>query len=76
MIFLNRRELFLTRDSKELFRVRGCLETNNIQYTIKTNNMTNPGRYHGIPNINSDYAYEYRVFVYKRDYEQAQYAIR
>ena len=71
----NRRELYLTRSQSDLTRVLGCLTANNLQYRTKTNTITNSGRSHGIPFINADHAYEYRVYVYKADWEKAQYVI-
>lgn len=66
----------MTRQSNDLNRITGCLVSAGIRYTTKTNSSTNLGRHHGIPNIKSDYAYEYRVYVHKKDYERAVHAIR
>ena len=75
MNIFNRRELYLTRNQSDLTRVLGRLTANNVQYVTKTNTITNTGRSHGVPFINADYAYEYRVYVYKADYVKAKHII-
>ena len=75
MNFLNRRGIFLTRRSDELSKVTSSLMEDSIEYTTRTNSITNPGRYHGIPGIRSEYAYEYRVYVHKKDFERAKHVI-
>jgi hypothetical protein len=75
MNILNRKELFLTRDPVELNRAIGHLTTNGIAYKTTTNSVTNPGRSHGVPGIRADYAYQYRIYVHKKDYERAKRAI-
>ncbi len=64
---LNRYELLLTRDLKVLNDTLCKLQSKNIDYKVVTNSLTNPGRSHGIPFINSDSAYEYRVYINKKD---------
>lgn len=76
MNILNRREILLTRRNDDLNWVTSCLITNDIKYITKTNSITNPGRHHGIPSIKMDYAYEYRVYIHKNDFERAKRAIR
>jgi hypothetical protein len=75
MNILNRKELLLTRDSGELNRALGHLTANGIAYKTATNSVANPGRSHGVPGINAEYAYQYRIYVHKKDYERAKYAI-
>jgi len=68
----NRREIMVTRKSNVLNTICNKLINNNILYTTRTNSMTNPGRSHGIPNIRADFAYEYRIYVHRKDYERAK----
>ena len=72
----NRREIAVTRDISEMNRVTGCLTSSSIRYITRTNSMTNPGRSHGIPNIQAGAAYETRIYVHKNDYEKAIHVIR
>lgn len=72
----NRREVLISRSLEELNRVCDRLALENIKYIVKTNNLTNPGRQHGIPNIRSDSAYEYRVYVHAKDYDRGVYAVK
>ena len=65
-------EVFITRDLDDLNRVRNLLAENQIDHMVRTNSITNPGRHHGVPNIRAAYAYQYRVFVHKRDLDPAK----
>jgi len=76
MNIFSRREIYLTRSLDEVDRVTGCLVSNKIDYVIATNSMTNPGRRHGVPNVKIEYAYEYRIYVHKNDYDRAVYLTR
>lgn len=67
----NRREVRVTRNLKELEQVKACLVQNNVDCITRTNSISNPGRSHGFPNIKAASAYEYRVYVHKRDYSKA-----
>ena len=75
MNIFTKREVFITRTLNEMNRVRGCLETNGIKHDVKTNYNTSAGRNRGIPFINTDYLYEYRIYVHKNDLERAKYVI-
>lgn len=72
MLFFRWREIRLIRELDELQQTRDILENHGIPYHVLTNTMTNPGRYHGVPNVNADSAYEYRVLVPKRYYPVAK----
>ena len=72
MFILSRKEICVTRNFEYLNRVRGILTENNIEYTVKTNTITNPGRMYGVPFIDSNSAYEYRVYVRKADCDMAR----
>lgn len=72
----NRGEVFVTRDLHALNRVRNLLAANQIDHVVRTNSMTNPGRHHGVPNIRAAYAYQYRIFVHKRDVKRAESLVR
>ena len=76
MNIFNRREVFLTRDFNDMHKVRDSLDSNDIKHKLIVDNLTNPGRYRGMPGIRAEVMYEYRVYVHKRDYEQAIHAIR
>lgn len=66
----NRCEVLLTRDLTTLNKFTENLSKNGIEYKIATNSMTNPGRTHGIPWIRAEYAYEYRVYISRKDYKE------
>ena len=70
-----KRELATTRDMALYQKITGILRDAGIVYTTITNSPTNPGRYHGVPGIKTEVAYEYRIFVKKKDLEQARYLI-
>lgn len=70
MNLFTRREYFITRRLDELNICKNQLEKKNIKYKVVTNSITNTGRNHGIPFIDSNSAYEYRVYISKKDYNQ------
>lgn len=72
LTILNRAEVFITRDLDDLNRVRNLLAENQIDHMVRTNSITNPGRQHGVPNIRAASAYQYRIYVHKRDLAPAQ----
>lgn len=39
---------------------------------MEDNLYANPGRHHGVPFINSSAAFQYRVFVKRKDYDLAR----
>lgn len=61
----NRKELIITYDMAIQLKVRDILASNNIDYIIKVLNV----------HLNLR-IYEYKIYVYKKDYEQANYLIR
>ena len=73
MIF--RKEVYLTRDMDEYNRAKDVLADQGIEYTSKSNPMTNPGRYHGTPFIEASAAYEYHLFVARKDEKRAERAL-
>ena len=69
---LTRREIIIMRDLNQLNTIRNRLQDNGIENIVRTNNcITNTGRSHGAPNINAEFAYEYRVYVHRKDYKKA-----
>lgn len=76
----NRRELLTTFSMEEQNRMRDILARNHIDYRIKTVNPTarspfagGSGRGHtGSFGINIDCAYQYYIYVHKKDYARAQ----
>ena len=75
MNIFNRRDLFITRRLNDLVRVEENLEKNGIKYQVKPGNLINHGKYRGVPGIRMEYAYEYRVYVHKNDYDRAKHVI-
>ena len=75
----NRRELYMTYDMNDRVRVCDLLCANGIDYRLKTTNTTAPamGRRRGGSTfgVNMDYAYEYKIYVHKKDYEKAFHLI-
>lgn len=67
----NRKEIKITRDLYYCNTICNALANRKIEYYIRTNSITNPGRSHGVPFISSDFAFEYRIYVKKRDFELA-----
>lgn len=75
----NRRELLTTFSMEEQNRVRDILARNHIDYRIKT---VNPGARAtfgasgrartGSFGMNMDCAYQYSIYVHKKDYARAQ----
>lgn len=81
MNLLNRKEIYLTYSMNEQSKIRNILSQNNIEYYIKTiiecllhlliGNKKQAGSYGQSTDLN----YEYIIYVHKKDYEQAKYAI-
>lgn len=69
---LFKKEIRVTRDFNELNRIRESLAKNGIATSVITNTPTNPGRYHGMPFIKSSAAYQYHIYVAKKDVEKAK----
>ena len=64
----NRKELIITYDTAIQSKVRDILAYDNINYIIKVRNVH--------PYALNLHSYEYKIYVHKRDYEQANYLIR
>jgi hypothetical protein len=67
----NRRELFATWDVGERRRVIECLLDNKIDH-IRRNSGRGFGGFHGT----GAHTCQYYIYVHKKDYERAQYAIK
>lgn len=79
----NRKELILTWEMKKQLEIRNILSANNIDYTISVKNMLDRNSFgrsarshYGSMGINAECLYEYKIYVNKKDYEQAVYLIR
>ena len=78
----NRKELLITTDLNYQSNIRSILSDNGIDYTIKATNLqcssilyNKRGRF-GSFGINQNYSYEYKIYVHKKDYEQAYCLIK
>ena len=77
----NRKELIVTMSMDIQAKIRDVLATNNIDYSIKTKNLqaspwyANSRSRTGSFGINSDYSYEYKIFIRAEDYDIAQVLI-
>lgn len=79
---LNSRSLWIGRDLQQFSRLREALDTKGIAYKYKVNNHlsqwagrgTMRGTMGSFGNP-SEQMYEYEVFVYNRDFEQAQHLL-
>lgn len=78
----NRAEVCITYNMDEQYRIRNILAANGIDYRVKTKNLTSPSLFgigsrerHGTIGLNMDYAYEYIVYVHKKDYDLAMHVI-
>ena len=77
----NRREILITSDLTRFKEAKDALDNAGIDYRTGTRNLLSSSyapdrRTRGMPGINHDYAYEYKIYVHKNDYEQALYVIR
>lgn len=77
-----RKELLITMDIKRYGDVRNILSSNGIAYTVKVTNRqtasaidSSRARY-GSFGINQNFAYEYKIYVHKNDYDNALRLIR
>ena len=75
----NRRELLTTCSMEEQSRVRDILAQNGIDYRIKTVNPTARAAFGasgrsrtGSFGVNLDCAYQYYIYVHKKDFARAQ----
>ena len=62
----NRKEVLVTRDLTELRKFTDDLNAKGIEYKVVTNSLGSPDRYHGLPGIQTENAYEYKVYVNKK----------
>lgn len=75
--FINRKELIATFSMEQQASVRNILAANNIDYTFKTTSRNDSSAYRNIRartgNLVPDpkFAYEYIIYVHKKDYETA-----
>ena len=80
LTLFNRRELYMTYDMNDRVRVCDILRANGIDYRLKTINTTSStmgGRRGGNTfGVNMDYAYEYKIYVHKNDYDRALHLIQ
>ena len=72
---LFKKEIFITFDMAALSDVKSRLDAAGIGYYTKTNCVTNPDRHHGAAMSKTEYSYEYRLYVKRKDYETACKAI-
>lgn len=74
---LNRKKLITTFSMEQQAAVRNILAANNIDYTFKTTSRNDSSAYNNVRartgNLapNPQYAYEYIIYVNKKDYETA-----
>lgn len=78
----NRKELLMTVDMNRQANVRDVLSANGIACSVKVTNLqsasavgSSRGRT-GNFGINQTYAYEYKIYVHKKDYDAALRLIR
>jgi c-di-GMP-binding flagellar brake protein YcgR len=77
----NRKELLVTLDMARQSEVRNILADNGIKYSVKVVNLqsasvlgSNRSRV-GSYGVNQKFSYEYKIYVHKRDYENALHLI-
>ena len=77
-----RKELLITLDMKRQANVRDILTANGIDYTVKVTNLENATVIDssrariGSFGTNQNSAYEYKIYVHKKDYDNALRLIR
>ena len=75
---LTQKELLLTLDLNREAEVRKLLSLHGIEYRIHTKNLQGSGsfgdraRRTGSLGVKQDYIYEYKIYVQKKEYEQAK----
>ena len=78
----NRQELLITMDMNYLSKVRDILSANGIEYTVKVTNLQSASAIDsdrarvGSFGVNQNYSYEDKVYVHKKDYDNALRLIR
>ena len=80
--FFTRKELLITMDVGRQMDVRNILAANGIKFAVKVTTLqsanaidSSRGRV-GTLGVNLNYSYEYKIYVHKKDYEQALRLIR
>ena len=63
---INRKEILVTRDLTALRKFTDDLNAKGIEYKVVTNSLGSPDRYHGLPGIQTENVYEYKVYVNKK----------
>lgn len=82
LTIFNRRELIVTMDMKRQAEVREILAQNGIDYDVKTVNLMTRSYFGtqrartGSYGVNLKCAYEYKIYVHKKDFEKAAFLIR
>lgn len=77
----NRKEVLLTMDMKRQADARRTLAENNIDYIVNTTNLLSApiagsGRMKfGSGGVDMNYAYEYKIYVHRKDYDRAIWLI-
>ncbi|WP_066714641.1 hypothetical protein [Clostridium sp. Marseille-P299] len=77
----NRKELCITFSMKEQAEIRNALKAENIKYITKVINRNSSSPFMserartGTLGQNMEKAYEYIIYVHKKDYERAKYVI-
>lgn len=66
------KEVYITWDIQELARIRDRLADAGIRYWVKGQPLLNAGRYHGVPMIRTEAACPFRVYVRRKDAEEAK----
>ena len=72
-----RKELIVTFDMKRQSDVREILSSNGIKYAVKVTNRQNAAAFGssrsrtGSFGINTNLSYEYKIYVHKKDYDNA-----
>jgi hypothetical protein len=64
----NRREIFVTRDLTALRKRTDELTAKGTEYKVVTNSLGSPDRYHSLPGVKAENAYEYKVYVNKKNF--------
>ena len=77
----NRKELLVTFDMKHKGNIRDILSANGIKHTVKVTNRQSAAGFGsrvraGSFGMNPNFAYEYKVYVHKDDYDNALRLIR
>jgi hypothetical protein len=73
----SRKEVYHGFSMQDCYKVRELLAANHIKYQVKTvDSFRSSGRSASRgAGINMDYAYEYYIYVHKKDYDQAGYVL-